>query len=404
MHWLNKQIFTAKGFRELGKAIEGGAESVLVKNSPGALTVLVANYVYEKLNRPILLIAETLEDAEEYADDLTDLLDEQTPCLFPGLPMYHRELTAIELSERAEVLLTLTRHERPLVIAPAAALLDPLPEAKSITDNSYTITKGEVLPRESLIQFLHDAGYSREVLVEGVGQYAVRGSVVDIHPFGSQQAVRLEYFGDDVDDLRSFDPTTQRSIGRISEVTLMSAQVQQQGDSNLFQHLPSNALIIWADGRGVYSEMQAAYEERTSGNGNGNGKHTEESLEELDELIYEEDEDIPQPEPLDESEPAYKGKTFRPSHIDEAAKKFTQIMLSSSPFKTSAQVDIGAQPQERFAANLPLLAERLAEYHRDGYQSVLLCDNKTAVLKKHFRFARADFVMASCCPMKSSRF
>ena len=378
MHWLKKQIFSAKSFRQLSTALDESGAALLVKNVPGAMTVLVANYVYENLKRPILLVAETLEDAEEYADDLTVLLGENTPCLFPGLPMYHRELTAIELSERAEVLLTLTRHESPLVIAPAAALLDPLPEVNAITENSYTIAKGEVLPRESLVQFLHEAGYKREVLVEGVGQYAVRGSVVDIHPYGSQRAVRLEYFGDDVDDLRSFDPTSQRSTGKIQEITLMAAQVQQQGDSNLFQHLPDDAVIIWADGRGVWSELQAAYEDRTSGNGNGNGKRKTETTADLAELVYEEDEDIPPPDFVDDSEPAYTGKTFKPDLVEQESKRFSQLLLSSSPFKTTAQVDIGAKPQERFAANLPLLAERLGEYHRDGYKSVLLCDNKMA--------------------------
>ena len=121
MQWLKKQIFNAKGFKELGRAVGDGRDSALLKNIPPALTVLVANFAYEKLARPVLLVAETLEDAEEYADDLTVLLGEKTPCLFPGMPMYHRELTAIELSERAEVLRTLTKHESPLVIAPAAA-------------------------------------------------------------------------------------------------------------------------------------------------------------------------------------------------------------------------------------------------------------------------------------------
>ena len=67
---------------------------------------------------------------------------------------------------------------------PASALLDPLPDLNDVSRNTYTLAKGELLPRDSLIPFLHESGYTREVMVEGVGQYAVRGAVLDSYPFG----------------------------------------------------------------------------------------------------------------------------------------------------------------------------------------------------------------------------
>ncbi|MCC6476980.1 hypothetical protein IT157_07985, partial [bacterium] len=161
MDWLKQRIYSYAQFARAAEEVASAKHGVLIKNVPGALPVLVTSYLFESLKRPILLVAETLEDAEEFADDLTILLGENITSLFPGLPDYHRELNPIELSERAEVMLTLTRTEQPLIIAPAAALLDPLPDLAEISRNTYTLSKGETLPRESLIAFLHESGYTR---------------------------------------------------------------------------------------------------------------------------------------------------------------------------------------------------------------------------------------------------
>ena len=137
MDLLKQRIYSFDGFAETLAALTDARHGVLVKNVPGALPVLVASYLYETSKRPLLLVAETLEDAEEFADDLTILLGENVTSLFPGLPDYHRELNPIELSERAEVMMTLTRREQPLVIAPASALLDPLPDLTEVSRNTY---------------------------------------------------------------------------------------------------------------------------------------------------------------------------------------------------------------------------------------------------------------------------
>ena len=106
MDWLKQRVYNTDPFREILAKISSGGRVVL-KNVPGALPVLVADFLREAGNRPILMVAETLEDAEEYADDLTALMDLGSPCLLPGRPQFGRELTPVEQSERAEVLLAL---------------------------------------------------------------------------------------------------------------------------------------------------------------------------------------------------------------------------------------------------------------------------------------------------------
>jgi transcription-repair coupling factor (superfamily II helicase) len=388
MDWLKDKVFATDVFRELKKSLKDG-DRLTLKNVPGPLPMLVADFVSEKLLRPVLMVTESLEDAEEAADDLTTLLSDGSPCLLPGRPAYGRALTPVELSERAEVLLALTQGDNPVIVTHAGALLDTLPPPGAVSQNMYAITKGETLSRDSLLKYLVDSGYKREVLVEGVGQFAVRGAVVDIYPFGAPQPVRIEFFGEDVESLRMFDPTTQKSTGETDKVTLMAAEVGHAETSHLLEHLPANAVIVWSDGRGAWNALKKSFDERST-------TQLRKPVRDfsLDEL--EEEDAAPGYGDLDEDDEG-EAEIFSDEEIEEmgatddrppllidhavvkkAARQFTQLFLSGSPHGDEPVLDVAALPQERFAANLPLVADRLKEYHAEGMRAVLLCDSQLA--------------------------
>ncbi|MFZ5433845.1 MAG: transcription-repair coupling factor [Calditrichota bacterium] len=401
MDWLKQHIFDSEEFGELNVSVSAAAR-VLIKNVPGSLPMLIADYLNERGGRPVLFVAETMEDAEEAADDLTVLLDappssprerrgDSGPCLLPERPHFDRDLTPVEQSERAEVLLALTRGQTPVVVTTAAALLDPLPAPGAVSENLYTITQGESLPRESLLEYLVDAGYKREMFVEAVGQFAVRGAVMDIYPFGAAQPVRLEFFGEDVENLRTFDPSSQKSTGFVTDVTLMAAELPQVAMSHLLEHLPAETIILWAGGRAVWNALKKFYDDKQAAKLNGR-------LQNLVDTRFaagdddDDDEDSGASEPLwaDDDDEAYDDEAFAPDEhktngtliapddLRKAARGFVQIFLENAPWDCDATLDLQGQPQERFAANLPLVADRLKEYHEQGVRAVLLSDTEMA--------------------------
>ncbi|MBU0508760.1 transcription-repair coupling factor, partial [bacterium] len=419
MDWLKRHIFDGEEFGGIGKGL-GEAARVLVKNAPGSLPVLIADYLSERCARPVLFVAETTEDAEEAVDDLTVLMEypplpphkvegrqevpppappqsggetrstppgspakrrgESSPCFLPERPHFARELTPVEQSERAEVLLTLAGGGQSVVVTTAAALLDPVPEPGSLSANLYTITKGETLPRESLLQYLVEAGYKREMFAESVGQFAVRGAVVDIYPFGAAEPMRLEFFGEEVESLRTFDPSSQKSTGYVDDVTMVAAELPNTATSSLLAHLPANAVIVWASGRPAWGALKKSYEERQAANGNGAfrklAERFVETLDLEDEASEEPEEEIGEDE--NDTETASNQVFLNPEEIRRASRSFTQIFLESAPWECDSTLDLQAQPQERFAANLPLVADRLKEYHEQGTRAVLLCDTDAA--------------------------
>lgn len=384
MDWLKTKLFEAEPFRELAKFASDGR--VVVKNVPGSLPAVIAAFLNERVERPVLFIAESQEDAEETADDLTVLLGESAVCLLPPRPHYDRPLTPVEQSERAEVILTLARGERPVVVTSAAALIDPLPAPGSVSKNLYTITRGETLPRESLLKYLVDSGYKREMFVEAVGQFAVRGAVVDIYPFGASEPVRMEYFGEEVESLRRFDWSSQKSTGDLTDVTLVAAELPEEEQSHLLAHLSTNSVIVWSEGRGAWMALKRAFDERQDAIGSKRIRALAERVVET--VMDDDDEDDSSPDGLDdvpeedddapENVPPSQRRSISPDVLRKAAREFTQIFLNSAPFDADHTIDMDARPQERFAANLPLVADRLKEYHSEGVRAALLCDSTAA--------------------------
>ncbi len=276
-----------------------------------------------------------------------------------------------------------------MVVTTAAALLDPLPEPGVVSQNMYEITKGETIPRDSLLVYLRDSGYTRETLVEGVGQYAVRGAVVDIYPYGASEPVRLEFFGEDIESLRHFDPTTQKSTGEIEAMTLMAAEVKGEETAHLIDHLPPQSVILWSDGRGAWQAVKKLFEERASF---AIGRRIQDltldaaddadpAPEELAEILGsgEDGEELFDEEPPElRAREAARVVLVDPQEIRKAARNFAQLFMNSSPHGDEGFIDVGGLPQERFAANLPLVADKLREYREQGMRAILLTDSQLA--------------------------
>lgn len=341
MDWLKKALYDCPPFDALGAALRDGGRLSLL-GLPGSLPLLVASFIVERARRPVLVVGETLEDVEELADDLTSLLPERGPCLLPGAPRYGRTPTRVELSERAEVLLALRQQEATAVVTEASALLDPLPSPDAVSQSLFAVGGGGELPRDALLEFLVQGGYTRESLVESVGQFAVRGAVVDIFSYGAAKPVRIEYYDDIVESLRTFDPETQQSTGRVDRFEVFATQEPEVLASPIFDHLPDRSVIIWVDGRACWDAVKQAWRSRTLQLG-GDGKP---------------------PENL----------AINPDSLRGQGRRFLQLFVSSTPFAVDGRVNFEASAQESFAANVPLLADRLKEYYQQGLRTVILSD------------------------------
>ncbi len=128
------------------------------------------------------------------------------------------------ISARLETLYRLPGMTRGLVVVPAGTLLQRLPPADYVRNGSLLLATGEQLEPEAMATRLEQAGYQRVPQVMEHGDFAVRGSLIDLFPMGSEAPYRIDLFDDEIESIRTFDPQTQLSEGKVERVRLLPAR------------------------------------------------------------------------------------------------------------------------------------------------------------------------------------
>jgi len=123
--------------------------------------------------------------------------------------------------ERATSLWKIATGAASLIVAPIAATTIRLASTEYYTDLARTLRRGETFDTESLIQHLNTVGYDAADIVEMPGQYALRGGILDVYSPEADRPLRVEFFGDEVESIRKFDPATQRSSSPVDEALLL---------------------------------------------------------------------------------------------------------------------------------------------------------------------------------------
>jgi len=175
-----------------------------------------------------LVIAPDMATAEIYRRDIAILLknrDKATRVMlfndWETLPYDSFSPHQDIVSERMRCLYHMHTSERCIVIVAASTLMQRLPPANFILTKSLILKVGDKLERESFREKLVNAGYTSVDMVYQHGEFAVRGSLIDIYPMGSRACYRIELFDDSVDSLREFDAETQRTVQKVEQIELL---------------------------------------------------------------------------------------------------------------------------------------------------------------------------------------
>ncbi len=110
-----------------------------------------------------------------------------------------------------------------VVVSTPAALLQPVPAIEAFATRELTLVRGQTQPFQALIEQLHKLDYDSEPVCEAPGHYAVRGGIIDVYPVTATQPYRLDFFGDELESIREFDPVTQRSGATVETISLAAS-------------------------------------------------------------------------------------------------------------------------------------------------------------------------------------
>jgi transcription-repair coupling factor (superfamily II helicase) len=209
------------------EVLNGDRNVVLTGLSNSRLIFFIASMI-NRIDRNVLLLAYDNLQIDQYYEDLIRLIPEDKVYIFPekeALP--HEQIVddLHEMGERLQVLQELiTNQENKIIITSATSLLRKLMPAGVFKDYSLRLTLEKEYILTELSEHLSLLGYERVNMVEDPGQYSIRGGILDIFPLNGEYPYRAEFFGDEIDSLRFFDPVTQRSIADLSVAMIPPAR------------------------------------------------------------------------------------------------------------------------------------------------------------------------------------
>ena len=212
-------------FKQLTAALEAGRSPVALSGAAAVHRAHIAAAIGLNTHRPVVLVCADEAEGDRLARDVAAFAGGEVPVLTPRSFTFHNAATVSRQWEHRRLALMdkMSRGELPFVVATVEALLQRTLSPQVLDQCRLELKVGGSYDLNELSETLTAAGYTRCDQVEGVGQFALRGGILDVYAPGMDQPVRVEFFGDEVDAMGSFDLSTQRRTENIEKAILLPA-------------------------------------------------------------------------------------------------------------------------------------------------------------------------------------
>lgn len=359
-------IAALPAFARTLQALPGAGKSLRLGGLAGSSdAVLVGALARAMPQQLVVIVTDQLGDAERWLADLQALTDDIPIALYPPREGFGEVEPHAEVAgERVETLEKLARSGVRILLTTARAVLEKTALPRVLGAARLEIRKGDERRPEELAAHLEKIGFERVDMVEDVAQFSVRGGIFDIYSFGMAEPVRLEFWGDEIIELRHFDLNTQRSTRDAELALILPVDIQSDLDETTDERValpalwPSDTLVVMPAGSSVLPEFVRTWEEAQH--------HIDLARRRGEEFVHRE-------------------RLFvAPPEMASTMARFGTLRLNPPPQKaTSANsaddAPAGPEPDIAFPTRAPETISRdlrvLRRLQRDGLPTLILCDN-----------------------------
>jgi len=336
-------------FRELQENVPGPDARCVVGGLQGSSdAVLLAALTAALHQRFFVVVSDDVADSERWLADLTTLVEPEAVAFYPPRESFGEAEAHAEIAgERVETLERIGRGDLRIVVTTSRALLERTQLPRALASARLEIRKGDTRRPEALTEHLEAIGFERVDMVEDVAQFSVRGGIFDIYSFGMAEPVRLEFWGDEITELRHFDLLTQRSTRDAELALILPVDGQIKGGdaeperSSIRALFPPDTVLVIPQGTHLRPEMERTWAE---------------AQHHID-LARRRGEDTPSRDELFEE----------PDATLSAIGGFGTIDLSGE----QASIAFPFRPPEEIGRDI----KRLKQIVADGIPTLILCDN-----------------------------
>ncbi len=325
-------------------------QTLSVKGLQGSSRALFACAVFKRNARTTLYIFNEQDTAAYFYHDITQIIGSTDVFFFPSAYKRGAKYGQIDAANevlRTQILTRLHDSEEPLIIVSYPdALAEKTVSGKTLKQNTLKLSVGDRVDNAFVSEALDSYGFKYVDYVYEPGQYATRGSILDIFSFSAESPFRLDFFGDEIETIRSFDVDTQLSKEKLSEIRIVPEFSDACSKSaSLFDSLPGEAVVAVEDLRWISSRVESL---------NRDELHID-----LKEVNF------------------VKAELLSASAFLSALKPFTLLRFDTKMADTAdAVVEFKTLPQPLFHKNFDLLSDSLKNFLADGYTVYILSDNE----------------------------
>jgi transcription-repair coupling factor (superfamily II helicase) len=214
----------------LASEIAGGERTVIVSGLAGGARSLILAAIEKKTGRRVVLVTRSNREVEEFLPEVEFFYSALGGASSPGvltIPAFEADPYdgtsphAEALEQRALALHRAATGEARILLTSIGALAERTVAPQALKSSGITLRTGEDMPPELIVDLLIAGGYIRQEPVGAVGEFSLRGGILDVFSPSHDSPHRVEFFGDSVESIREFDPETQRSINRVSETIIV---------------------------------------------------------------------------------------------------------------------------------------------------------------------------------------
>lgn len=359
-----------------------------------SLSFVVAN-AFKEAERPFLLIFNDKEEAAFYLNDLEQLVGEKHVLFYPGSyrrPYQIEETDNANVLLRAEVLNRINSRKKPaLIVTYPDALFEKVVTRKELEKNTLKIHVDDELSIDFVNEVLFEYKFKRVDFVTEPGEFSVRGGILDVFSFSNDVPYRIEFFGDEVESIRTFDVETQLSTDKVKKISIIpnveNKHLEETRESFL-KYISAKTVVFLKDPELFSSRMDQLFSK------------AEEAFKQLSEEIRHQtpkelfcDAELIKEQLQEFTLVELTNRKRKFAHEDETLKQVQgdgEVELNNrhpEPVSGSTsevkEIQFHTKPQPSFNKQFDLLIQNLQENHKKGYKNYIFCVSEQQAKRFH---------------------
>ena len=361
------QYQQSSNISQITRAFKQEKNHFQITNLVGSSLSFVISETFKSSEKPYLLIFNDKEEAAYYLNDLEQLLGEKNVLFYPGSyrrPYQIEEVDNANVLLRSEVLNRINSQKKAAIIVTyPAALFEKVVTKKELEKNTLKVTVGESLSLDFVNELLFEYKFKRVDFVTEPGDFSVRGGIVDVFSFSNDESYRIEFFGDEIESIRSFDVATQLSKEKLKKVAIIpniENKTLQEHRQSFLKYIAANTVVFTKNTGLLFGSLDSLF------------LKSENAFNDLSKEINH----------TEPSELFCNG-----AFIKKQLEEFSLVDFGNQdkPFDTVSNETIAFNtiPQPSFNKQFNLLIDNLTEYHKGGFKNYIFCANEQQAKRFH---------------------